>query len=654
MTTLKFLVVFTAFAALAAAQADLPHDAESEFALEHLLDGANLLETNLNEPHDLTDADAQLILDLATTSKTRGKQRGVLSPTCADAGTDASWWPTEDGYCPSWVANNCAQDWAKTACALTCNECELCTLGEWGAWGECSSVTDHGLKCGGGNRYRTRAAGNCGEDNSYDETEQCNTIDCVPEAACSLSPSDPIVITEDNAVVENLSITTTGVAPAIFVYNASNVVLRNIKIVHGGAVRVKGTDTDLKLFVDQSGAGIFFQDSPHITIENVHVSLVRPSPNPSATDGICAEQYCGPFPFDMKYAYNIYGLDSEAPTLSNVYVTGGSTGFWCQDCPYGKVSHYKAENLHGPYPRGQCFQVVSCAGFTLSDFTCMQDNELAFPEDDISIWNSSYGVIQRGFVQGGNAPHGVGVISEMSDHVVVQDVDITLVGGTSFSAYGAHNVTFLRTRAKNNHGDGGCKDAHGYCKDGDGAWPNSEFYEGDQTVPDKTCACDSDSNKRCDTDGGVWYAGDYTADQAGGAYTHKASSIQIKQGVFFNMTRLESTESYSSEGTCVEIDDSDWATSAANRQEAYTLKDFAMEDFTLRTPFNPTFCFSTETPQLLTASPTTASPTTSCSDVGSDSIALVDGKCPAWVVGYCTKAWANLACPASCDACPDF
>merc|ERR1712178_672248 len=120
-------------------------------------------------------------------------------------------------------------------------------------------------------------------------------------------------------------------------------------------------------------------------------------------------------------------------------------------------------------------------------------------------------------------------------------------------------------------------------------------------------------------------------------------------------TRLESSESYSSEGTCVEIDDSDWATSAANRQEAYTLKDFTMEDFTLRTPFNPTFCFSTETPLLLTASPTTASPTTSCSDVGSDNIALVDGKCPAWVVngGYCnTKEWANSICPASCDACP--
>merc|ERR1711937_523232 len=161
----------------------------------------------------------------------------------------------------------------------------------------------------------------------------------------------------------------------------------------------------------------------------------------------------------------------------------------------------------------------SCQGFTLSDFTCIQDNKLAFAEDT-------------------------------------------------------------------------CKDSRGYCKDPNGLWPNSNVYEGDTSVPDKTCACDTDSNKRCDTNGGVWYAGDYTSDQAGGAYDYKAADIYIKQGVFYNMTRLESTESYSSTGTCVTIDQDDWATSAANRQEAYLEKDFVNEDFTLRTPFTPTFCFS--------------------------------------------------------------
>merc|ERR1711918_305112 len=88
------------------------------------------------------------------------------------------------------------------------------------------------------------------------------------------------------------------------------------------------------------------------------------------------------------------------------------------------------------------------------------------------------------------------------------------------------------------------------------------------------------------------------------------------------------------------IDDSDYATSAATRQEGYTLKDFTNEDFTLRTPFTPTFCFSTETPLLLTASPT-ASPTSSCTDVGNDNIPLTDGMCPSWVANHCTKSSAD-------------
>merc|ERR1712070_50143 len=154
-------------------------------------------------------------------------------------------------------------------------------------------------------------------------------------------------------------------------------------------------------------------------------------------------------------------------------------------------------------------------------------------------------------------------------------------------------------------------------------------------------------------------------DQAGGAYSYESSSIQIKQGVYFNMTRLESNESYSSEGTCVTIDDSDYATSAATRQEAYTLKDFTEEDFTLRTPFTPTFCFSTETPLLQTASPTasptalptapptppTASPTASptCTDVGNDNIPLTAGMCPSWVANNCDKSWATTACPCTCQ-----
>jgi len=509
-----------------------------------------------------------------------------LSPTCADTGVNGK---LTYGECEAWVTEggHCGKSWADEACPKTCGICQLCTLGSWGDWSACTST------CGGGGQVRTQDPGNCGAGYVATSSQQCNTDLCAAGPDCTLSPSPPLMITDDNTVVENKIITvTSGTAPAIWVYEASNVTLRNIKIVHAGSNRSTGA-VDGR-WVDQSGAGIFFQRSPNVKIENVHVSLVT-TPNPHATGDVCDTQYCGPFPYDMKYAYNIYGQDSEQPTLSNVFVTGGSTGFWCKNCPYGKVSHFRAENLHGPYPRGQCFQVESCTGFILEDFACIQDNHIAFTEDDISVWNSSYAIVQRGYIQGGNAPNGVGVISEMSDHTVVQDVDVTLVGGTCFSAYGANNVTFLRTRAKANHADAPntCLAAHGFCKDKLGLFPNSQIYVGDQSVPDKTCCGDGELS-RCDTRGGIWFAGDYTSDQAGGAHNgYDAANVAIKEGVFSGMTRIESSESYTQNGHCVNIDTSDWAASNADRQEAYIQKDFTEEDFTLRTPFVPTFCFPT-------------------------------------------------------------
>jgi hypothetical protein len=523
----------------------------------------------------LTRTDAALATELAT--------EPTPNPNCADIGVNGA---LVDGKCAAWVVNggHCSKDWAISDCAESCGICTVCTPGEFDEWSTCTST------CGGGGQYRTQDPGDCGDDSKIVEHQQCNTQSC-DAGECSLSASPNLVITEDNAVVEGVSITASGKEAAIFVLNAANVTLRNIKIVHEGSDRVKGQNDTLGEYMDESGAGIFFKNSPNIRIENVHVSLVRPSPNPHAADGECATEYCGPFPKSMQYAYNIYGESSASPTLLNVYVTGGSTGFWCKECPYGRVSHFKAENLHGPYPRGQCFQVVSCEGFVLEDFTCIQDNQKAFPEDDVSLWGSPYAIARRGLIQGGNAPNGVGVIMEMSDNVVVEDIDVTLVGGTCFSAYGAHNVSFLRTRAKDNHADGGCLAGKGYCKDMNGDWPNSDFYADDVAVPDKTC-CGEEALERCDTKGGVWYAGDYTDDQAGGKHTgYLASDVSVKQGVFYGMTAIEAEEEYSNEGTCVDINMDYWANSAATRQEAYILKDFKEEDFTLREPFEPTFCF---------------------------------------------------------------
>ena len=63
-------------------------------------------------------------------------------------------------------------------------------------------------------------------------------------------------------------------------------------------------------------------------------------------------------------------------------------------CTHGVVSHFKAENVHGPYPRGQCLQVTDSEDFLLEDFHCFNDKR-SFTEDTISLWESSNSVIRE-------------------------------------------------------------------------------------------------------------------------------------------------------------------------------------------------------------------------------------------------------------------
>jgi len=395
-------------------------------------------------------------------------------------------------------------------------------------------------------------------------------------------------------VLQNLKLKiTSGHAPAIGIYSSTGVILRNIEIEHAGHDRVQGGG------LDESGSGIYFKESPNITMENVKVVLKR-DPNPHANAGECATRYCGPFPYSMRFAYNIWGYDSPYPTLTNVYTADGSTGFWCKNCWDGVITHYKGENFHGPFPRGQCFQVVSSPRFIVQDFTCENDNEVTYNEDVASIWNSSHSIARRGVIIGGNSPTGVGIISEMSSYILVEDVDVTQVGGVSFSAYGATEVTFSRTRAIRNHGDGGCLALHGYCKDFTGNYPledvtSTTCHNYKQNGPD-SCKEEGGFYKRNDREGRVWYAGDYTADQAGGAYSYEASNITIVDGKWWEMydTNDAATACDKIEGDTTMW----WAINAAtDRTRAWgttsllPAENFTEEEFTLRTPFTPTFCW---------------------------------------------------------------
>merc|ERR1712226_1573480 len=147
-------------------------------------------------------------------------------------------------------------------------------------------------------------------------------------------------------------------------------------------------------------------------------------------------------------------MSSRAPQLSNIRVAGGSSGVEVSSCPQANVTNFVAKNVRGPYPRGQCFQASRSDNIILQDFYCYNDNT-SWTEDSISIWRSSNSTVRRGLVDGSNSPTGVGVMIEQDDlsksDGLVEDVDAVHMGDGCFSAYGARNIRFVRTRCRENH-----------------------------------------------------------------------------------------------------------------------------------------------------------------------------------------------------------
>merc|ERR1712232_729744 len=244
-----------------------------------------------------------------------------------------------------------------------------------------------------------------------------------------MGTSGPVKVARDGQVVEWLDITTNSTAPAILVEGKKDVIIRNVRIQHEA-------QTDYPY-----GNGIYFSDAPNITIDDVEVKLVGHS--------------SGPLP-DF-HNYNIYGSGSPRPQISNLRVSGGSTGVELHNCEGGIVSNFVASNVQGPFPRGQCFQASQSDNVILQDFYCYNDNS-SWTEDSISIYRSSNGTVRRGLVDGNNSPSGVGVMIEQDDITksdgLVEDVDAVRMGDGCFSAYGARNIRFVRTRCRENHCDG--------------------------------------------------------------------------------------------------------------------------------------------------------------------------------------------------------
>jgi hypothetical protein len=225
-------------------------------------------------------------------------------------------------------------------------------------------------------------------------------------------------------VIENLRITSTSGA-ALSVEGFSNVVVRDVEILHTG------------------GPGISFSNADGIRIERVHVVHAGAPPS-------------GQNPSDQ--AINISGYSSTGVVITHVKLERGSSGVYLLESPGANVSFVEGHDFRGPFPRGQLVQFDKCPDAVLEDFSCENPAAESWPEDNVSVYQSSNVTVRRGLIVGNNSPAGVGVMFELSDGTstggLAEDIDTLDMGNGSFSGYPARDVVFRRTRARDNHCEG--------------------------------------------------------------------------------------------------------------------------------------------------------------------------------------------------------
>ena len=228
-----------------------------------------------------------------------------------------------------------------------------------------------------------------------------------------LEESGPIVATFDGQIIENVRITAID-EYGINVDNVSNVIIRNVEIFHDGAHGIRCTS------------------APGIIIENVSITHTGvQTPLPASENNI-----------NCQY--------SEGLRIRNARLTGGSSGVYVLNSPHAHLSYIEGYNFQGPFPRGQLAQFNKSPNCILEDFSAINDPDISWPEDNVSIYYSDNCVVRRGLLDGNNSRSGVGVMFEGSTVGLVEDVDTIRQANGSFSAYPSWDITYRRTTAREN------------------------------------------------------------------------------------------------------------------------------------------------------------------------------------------------------------
>ena len=252
-------------------------------------------------------------------------------------------------------------------------------------------------------------------------TVHFTVVDVAVPAKCALRESGPIVATEDGQVIENVRVTSTS-GPGITVQGKKNVVIRNCEILHSG------------------GPGISVKGADGVRIENCRiVNTEAPASGPNPNAGL----------------NNIDAYRATRLSIDHVRLVRGSSGMYLLESPGAQVHFVEGHDFRGPMPRGQLLQLNNSSDSVLEDFS-VENGATSWPEDNISAYGSSNVAIRRGVIRGNNSQSGVGVMFEQGDPStgvnggLVEDVDAVNMGNGAFSAYPGRNITFRRTRMRDN------------------------------------------------------------------------------------------------------------------------------------------------------------------------------------------------------------
>jgi len=240
------------------------------------------------------------------------------------------------------------------------------------------------------------------------------------DAACQLTTSGAVTASANGQLIENLRIEVSQ-GPAITVDGLSDVTVRNCELRHG------------------SGPGISFSNATNLHIENVSILHTgAPAAGQNPDDG----------------RNNIEGYGSSGVVIDHVRLEQGSSGAYLVECPGAQVRFVEGHDFRGPFPRGQVVQFDKCDDALLEDFSSENPAATSWTEDNVSVYQSSNVTVRRGLVDGNNSPSGVGIMFEESGsgHTggLAEDVDALRQGNGCFSAYPGYDVTFRRTRARDN------------------------------------------------------------------------------------------------------------------------------------------------------------------------------------------------------------